>query len=194
MTDPIAPSSGLPGDTLGAEPGASTDSPAARAIIAILTAVVLSLVFMLIYGVPHQVPPDGPSPLATLNALMNGSAACCLILGYMAIRARKLTVHRWCMLSAFTFSTLFLVGYVLHHATAGSVPFRGEGVLRVVYFSLLIPHVLLAAPVLPMALFTLYRGLTDKRVAHRRIARITLPLWLFVSVSGVIVYLLLYHS
>ncbi len=97
------------------------------------------------------------------------------------------------MIAAFTSSSLFLTSYVVYHAQVGSKPFLGTGWLRPVYFSILIPHVILAAVVLPMALITLRRGLKRQDRRHRRIARITLPLWLFVSVTGVIVYLMLYQ-
>ena len=97
------------------------------------------------------------------------------------------------MITAFVLSALFLVGYVVHHAQVGSVPFRGTGASRTVYFSILIPHVVLAASVVPLASITLYRGLRARYDRHRAIARITLPIWLFVSVSGVVVYLMLYQ-
>jgi putative membrane protein len=174
-------------------PGSTEDSPVARRIIAALSVFVVLAVVVVIYVVPKQPTGDAPTALASLNALLNGSATVCLIGGYMAVRQRALVIHRRFMLAALGFSSLFLVSYLVHHITAGSVPFRGEGGWRVVYFSLLIPHVLLAVPVLPLALFTVYRGLTDRRVAHRKIARITLPVWLFVAVSGVLVYFMLYH-
>lgn len=169
------------------------DSTLARWVIALLSTLVVLAVIVVIYVVPKQPTAGGPTPLASLNAALNGCASVCLVGGGLAIRARRITVHRRFMLSAFGFSTLFLVSYVVHHITAGSVPFRGTGVMRVVYFGLLIPHVLLAVPVLPLSLFTIYRGLADRRAAHRKIARITLPTWLFVSVSGVLVYFMLYH-
>jgi uncharacterized membrane protein YozB (DUF420 family) len=97
------------------------------------------------------------------------------------------------MLTAFGASALFLVSYVVYHANAGSRPYHGTGWLRTLYFSILIPHVILAAAVVPLALVTLRRGLRRDDVRHRRIARITLPIWLFVSVTGVIVYFMLYH-
>jgi uncharacterized membrane protein YozB (DUF420 family) len=134
-----------------------------------------------------------PSTLATVNAALNGTAALCLTAGYLFIRRRKIVLHRACMTAAFTLSVLFLIGYVAHHATVGSVPFRGQGAIRTVYFVILIPHILLAAPVVPLALLTFYRGATGRFARHKAIARYTLPVWLFVSASGVLVYLLLYH-
>ncbi len=97
------------------------------------------------------------------------------------------------MLTALALSIAFLVTYLLHHARVGSVPFRGTGLLRPIYFAILIPHVILAGLVVPLALFTLYRAYRGRFEAHRRIARYTFPIWLYVSVSGVVVYLLLYR-
>ncbi len=97
------------------------------------------------------------------------------------------------MVSAFALSSLFLVTYLLHHAQVGSVPFQKEGWIRGVYFAVLVPHVALAMVIVPLALFTIYRGWTGRIEKHRKIARWTLPLWLYVSVSGVAVYLMLYH-
>jgi putative membrane protein len=131
--------------------------------------------------------------LPTLNAVLNALAAVLLIGGWIQIRRGRVHVHRRFMLGAFTTSALFLVSYVVYHAQMGSKPFPGTGVWRTVYFSILIPHVILAAAVLPLALITLRRGLRRNDAAHRAIARITLPIWLFVSVTGVLVYLMLYH-
>ncbi len=97
------------------------------------------------------------------------------------------------MIAAFVTSALFLVSYVTYHAQVGSKPFPGTGAMRAIYFAILIPHVILAAAVLPLAIITLRRGLRRDDVRHRRIARVTLPLWLFVSITGVIVYLMLYQ-
>ncbi len=97
------------------------------------------------------------------------------------------------MISAFVCSAAFLTSYVIYHAQAGSKPFTGTGIARTIYFSILVPHVVLAAAVLPMAIVTLRRGLVRNDAAHRRIAKVTLPIWLFVSVTGVVVYLMLYH-
>jgi putative membrane protein len=133
------------------------------------------------------------SILPTLNALLNGTAGVLLVAGFWAIKNRRIETHRRFMTAAFVTSALFLVSYVVYHAQAGSKPFTGTGWLRTVYFAVLIPHVILAAAVVPLALLTLRRGLLRNDAAHRRIARITLPIWLFVSVSGVVVYLMLYR-
>jgi putative membrane protein len=133
------------------------------------------------------------SDLPHLNALLNGTAAVFLAAGWVFIKRRHVTAHRRCMITAFVVSGLFLTSYVVYHAQAGSRPYEGVGLLRTVYFAILIPHVVLAAAVLPMAIITLRRGLRRDDSRHRRIARWTLPIWLFVSVSGVVVYLMLYY-
>jgi uncharacterized membrane protein YozB (DUF420 family) len=131
--------------------------------------------------------------LPHLNAALNGVAAILLTVGYSFIRAGQVDAHKRCMIAAFVVSGLFLASYVTYHAQAGSKPFPGTGFIRTLYFTILIPHVILAAAVLPMALVTLRRGLRRDDARHRRIARWTLPIWLFVSVTGVIVYLMLYR-
>jgi uncharacterized membrane protein YozB (DUF420 family) len=133
------------------------------------------------------------SDLPTLNASLNAFAAVCLSAGYLLIRNGRRDAHRRCMLLALGTSALFLTSYVFYHANAGSVPFQGTGAIRAVYFAVLIPHVILAATVLPLALITTGRGLRGDYGRHVRIARWTLPIWLYVSVTGVIVYLMLYH-
>jgi uncharacterized membrane protein YozB (DUF420 family) len=128
-----------------------------------------------------------------LNALLNAIAGVLLLRGWMLIRQRRWQAHRRYMIAAFVTSALFLTSYVVYHANAGSRPFPGTGLARTIYFSILVPHVLLAAAVLPLALMTLRRGLRRDDERHRRIARWTLPIWLFVSVTGVVVYLMLYQ-
>ena len=135
---------------------------------------------------------DWISALPAVNASLNAIAGVFLVAGFVLIRQRRIAAHRRAMLAAFATSALFLVSYVIYHANAGSRPYHGTGVLRVIYFSILIPHVILAAAVLPLAILTLRRGLVRDDARHRRIARITLPIWLFVSVTGVLVYLMLY--
>lgn len=130
--------------------------------------------------------------LPALNATLNATSAALLTTGWFFIKSGRVTAHRRCMISAFVTSTLFLISYVIYHAQSGSKPYPGTGVMRSVYFSILIPHVTLAAVVLPMAIITLGRGLRREDVRHRRLARWTLPIWLFVSVTGVIVYVMLY--
>jgi len=133
------------------------------------------------------------SDLPALNAVLNATSATLLVIGYLLIRRRRIQQHRRVMLAAFTASTLFLISYLVYHANVGSRPFPGQGPIRTVYFAILISHVVLAAVILPMALITLTRALREQFDRHRRIARWTLPLWLYVSVTGVIVYLMLYQ-
>jgi len=131
--------------------------------------------------------------LPTLNAGLNGLSLVLLLAGYACIRRRWVAAHRLCMLAALLVSTLFLISYVIYHARAGSVPYQGGGFLRVIYFAILIPHVLLAAAIVPLALVTVSRALAGRLDRHVVIARVTLPIWLFVSLSGVVIYLMLYR-
>jgi len=133
------------------------------------------------------------SDLPALNATLNGIAALFLVAGYLAIRSGRRTLHKRCMLGALTTSALFLTSYVIYHANAGSRPFTGTGAVRVVYFAILLTHVVLAAAILPLALITAARGLRSQFERHVRIARWTLPIWLYVSVTGVVIYLMLYQ-
>lgn len=130
--------------------------------------------------------------LPTLNAALNSLSAVFLFAGYLLIRAKNRGAHRACMLAAFACSTLFLVSYLTYHFQVGSVGFKGQGWIRPLYFTILITHTLLAAAVVPLALVTLSRAWREKFAAHRRIARWTFPIWLYVSVTGVVVYFMLY--
>jgi putative membrane protein len=170
----------------------SPESPRARRIILALSIVMIAGVAAVIYLGPGG-GAGAPGVLPTLNAVLNASASIFLIAGYSFIRKKQVSAHKRSMLIACTLSAAFLVSYLMHHAQVGSVPFRGSGLLRAVYLAILLPHVLLAAAIVPLVLFTLFRALTGRFAAHRRIARITLPLWLYVSVSGVVVYLMLYE-
>jgi uncharacterized membrane protein YozB (DUF420 family) len=134
------------------------------------------------------------SDLPTLNASLNALCTVLLVVAYVHIRAGRIEQHRKTMLAAFATSVLFLISYVTYHAQVGSKPYPGTGLLRTVYFAILIPHVILAAAVVPLALLTLGRGLRRDDTRHRAIARWTLPIWLFVSVTGVIVYVMLYWA
>jgi uncharacterized membrane protein YozB (DUF420 family) len=131
--------------------------------------------------------------LPTLNAFLNATSAVFVVAGYRLIRQGRKDAHRACMLTALAASALFLASYVYYHAHAGSVAFQGRGWIRPVYFSILISHTLLAAVIVPLVLVTLTRALRGRFDRHRQIARWTLPLWLYVSITGVIIYLLLYH-
>jgi len=131
--------------------------------------------------------------LPAVNATLNAVAAIFLTAGYLFIRRGRRDLHKRCMLAALTTSALFLVSYVIYHLNTGSRPFPGQGLIRVVYFAILITHVILAAVILPLALMTAWRGLAGQYARHVRIARWTLPLWLYVSVTGVVIYLMLYR-
>jgi uncharacterized membrane protein YozB (DUF420 family) len=133
------------------------------------------------------------SDLPLLNASLNATAGVLLVIGFALIRRGRIRQHRAVMIAACAVSALFLASYVIYHANVGSKPFQGRGPIRVVYFSILITHVLLAAAVLPLALITLSRGLRSRFDRHVAIARWTFPIWLYVSVTGVIVYLMLYQ-
>lgn len=131
--------------------------------------------------------------LPAVNATLNALSGVLLFAGYLLIRARRIEPHRRCMLAAFATSSLFLVCYLVYHYEVGSVPFTRQGIVRPIYFSILITHVVLAAAVVPLALVTLSRGLQARYAKHRAIARWTLPIWLYVSMTGVLVYVLLYQ-
>jgi putative membrane protein len=131
--------------------------------------------------------------LPALNAILNATSAVLLSIGFILITRRRIDAHRRFMIAAFCTSALFLTSYLVYHAHIGSKPYPGTGIMRTIYFSILIPHIILAAAVLPLAIVTLSRGLRMDVARHRKIAKITLPIWLFVSVTGVIVYLMLYR-
>jgi putative membrane protein len=131
--------------------------------------------------------------LATLNAALNATSAVLLASGYAMIRRRRIAAHRAFMIAAWIVSVMFLASYTVYHVFAGSRPYAGTGWLRGVYFVILISHVVLAAAVVPLAVTTLVRGLASRFEAHVRIARWTLPIWLYVSVTGVVVYVMLYR-
>jgi putative membrane protein len=131
--------------------------------------------------------------LPAVNAALNALSGILLMVGYTLIRARRIQQHRKFMIAAFVASSLFLVSYVIYHAQVGSVRFTRHGFVRPLYFSILISHVTLAAFVLPMAILTLTRGLNGRYARHRAIARWTYPIWMYVSVTGVLVYVLLYQ-
>lgn len=133
------------------------------------------------------------SDLPTVNASLNSVSAIILIVGYIFIRQKKIAAHKNCMLAAFSVSVLFLISYVIYHANAGSTPFTKQGWIRPVYFTILISHIILAFLIVPLALRTLYLAWRERFEQHRRIAKITFPIWLYVSVTGVLIYLMLYQ-
>lgn len=131
--------------------------------------------------------------LPALNATLNAISFVFLVTGYIFIRKGQWQRHRACMIGALVMSALFLTSYVIYHLQVGSVPFKKTGWIRTVYFAVLIPHVILAAAIVPLILVTVSRALSRRFDKHRRIARWTLPLWLYVSITGVVVYLMLYQ-
>lgn len=135
-----------------------------------------------------------PFDLPPLNAVLNATAACFLTMGYVFIRSKNVGRHRVSMMLAFVSSAAFLVSYLVYHYHVGSVAFTGQGWARPVYFLILITHIILAAAILPLALVTLRRALRHDFARHRQIARWTLPLWLYVSATGVLIYWMLYWA
>ena len=131
--------------------------------------------------------------LPAVNATLNALSGILLTIGYALIRSRRIEMHRRCMIAAFITSSLFLVCYLVYHAQVGSVRFPRQGFVRPLYYTILITHVTLAFSVPPLAIVTLSRGLKGRYPQHRRIARWTFPIWLYVSVTGVLVYVLLYQ-
>ena len=131
--------------------------------------------------------------LPAVNATLNGLSGILLVIGYLLIRARRIEQHRGVMLAAFVTSSLFLTSYLVYHWQVGSVRFVRQGLVRPLYYTILITHVTLAVVTLPLAIVTLARGLGARYSKHRAIARWTLPIWLYVSVTGVLVYVLLYQ-
>lgn len=158
-----------------------------------IVSVAVPLVVLLLF---YMKPPDVKVGfdlriLPALNASLNFSTAILLITGYYFIRTKRIRSHRLCMITAFCFSALFLVFYVIYHALTEPTLYSGQGMIRNIYFFILITHIVLAAAILPLILITLTRGLQEKFDRHRKIARWTFPLWLYVAVTGVVVYLML---
>jgi putative membrane protein len=165
----------------------------ALSLIGVLSlAVVLVVAALLLGHSPGRGGRADVSALPAVNAWLNGASAVLLTAGWAFVRRRRIAAHRACMLGAFCVSVLFLLSYVTYHALAGSRPFAGQGWTRWVYFPILITHVVLAAAMVPFVLTTLYRALGADFARHARLARFTLPVWLYVSVTGVVVYCMLY--
>ena len=137
--------------------------------------------------------PEFISYLPHVNACLNGTSAILLFAGYRFIRARNIAAHRTCQILALAVSLLFLASYLTYHFYHGSTKFLGTGIVRPIYFAILLSHTILAIVIVPLVTLTFYRAFRNDFTRHRRIARITLPLWLYVSITGVIVYLMLYQ-
>ena len=137
--------------------------------------------------------PEFISYLPHVNAILNSTSTVFLVIGFVMIRKGRISAHLKCQLAAVICSTLFLISYLTYHYYHGDTRFLGQGIVRPFYFTILITHVILAMIIVPLVLVTLYRAWRSNFVKHKRIARWTLPIWLYVSVTGVIVYLMLYH-
>ena len=166
----------------------------ALSIIGLVSSLVVMVVgFLLLGRQPQMGAAPNVSALPVVNAWLNATSAALLTAGYGFIRQRHVRAHQTCMLTALGVSSLFLVSYAIYHYHAGSKPFEGHGWIRGVYYPLLLSHLVLAALIVPLALTTIYRAWRGEFARHRRIARWTLPVWLYVSVSGVLVYWMLYQ-
>jgi putative membrane protein len=175
--------------TTAVAPQSSTRA-AIAAILAISIAATLFL-FWLIYVHPAAASSTQYAFLPALNAILNGLSATALLIGFTLIRGRRIKAHRAAMMTAFVFSTLFLISYIAHHALHGDVRYPVHAALRSVYLPLLASHIILAIVALPMVLITFFFSLSGRIPQHRKIARWTFPLWLYVSVTGVITYVML---
>jgi len=160
-------------------------------IIGISAVASLFLCWLVYYHPPADVSGTHLLFLPALNALLNALSAIALVIGFFFIRAKQISRHRMSMFIAFIFSTLFLVTYITNHALHGDMHFQGQGIVRLAYFPLLISHIGLSVVALPMILITFFLSLTGRFPAHRRLARFTFPIWLYVSVTGVVVYMML---
>jgi putative membrane protein len=158
----------------------------------LVSASVIGFLLWLIYlkETPDQMAASA-SVLPAVNATLNALSACSLVAGFVFIKRGQVHIHRGFMLGAFFFSALFLISYIAYHSTHGDTPFRGTGVIRPIYFLILISHILLTVIALPVILTTLFFALTGRFAAHRRIARIAFPAWLYVSVTGVVIFFML---
>ncbi|MGO9316634.1 MAG: DUF420 domain-containing protein [Terracidiphilus sp.] len=170
----------------------SSNTRSAIAVILAVSAAATAFLFWLIYV--HPAADQGSTRLAflpALNALLNGLSATALLLGYTFIRAKRIQAHRAAMMTAFGFSTFFLVSYILHHALHGDVRYPAHAALRSVYLPLLASHIILAVVALPLILVTFFFSLTGRIPQHRKVARWTFPLWLYVSITGVVTWAML---
>lgn len=165
----------------------------ARLIIIIVSIVIFGAVLVLDskrIKVPYPFDFDVHN-FATFNAIVNSIVSLCLVVALFAIKQKNIAFHKNVMLTAMVLSGIFLISYICHHLWAGDTKYGGEGSIRYLYYFILITHIILAAVILPFILFTVYRGLTGQYDKHKKIARYTWPLWFYVSVSGVVVYLMI---
>ncbi len=170
---------------------ATADRAAIGGILAVSALAFAFLVWLIYVKTPSGSSNSAYDALPAVNAILNGLGACCLSAGYIAIRAKRRRVHMTLMLTAFVFSALFLVSYIVYHNVHGDTKFLGEGAIRTLYFAILISHIAVTVFALPLIFTTFYFAFRKRFDVHRRIARLTLPLWLYVSVTGVAIYFLL---
>lgn len=159
-------------------------------LIAAVSVIVPLLVALLIYTPAFDLSID-VSFLPAMNAVFNSAVTVLLIFGFYFIRNKNIKAHKLCMLSAFSVSALFLISYIVYHSSTEETKYGGEGAIRTVYYIILFTHIILAAVIMPFILITLSRALTERFDRHRKIARITFPLWLYVSITGVIIYFMI---
>jgi len=156
-----------------------------------LVSVLIPVVVTVLMLIPGQEIFGDLSILPLFHATLNGLTAVFLITGFFLIINNKITLHKFCMLSALCLSSVFLVSYVIYHYNTGHTVYGGTGWIRPVYFTILISHILLATTIVPLALITVFRGLKNQLPQHKKIARWTLPIWIYVAITGVIVYLMM---
>jgi putative membrane protein len=170
---------------------ASTNTRLAIAAILAVSAAATAFLFWLIYVHPAAASSTEFAFLPALNALLNGLNAVTLLIGYTFIKARRIRAHRAAMITAFGFSTLFLISYILHHALHGDVRYPAHAAFRSIYLPLLASHIILAVVALPLILVTFFFSLSGRIPQHRKVARWTFPLWLYVSITGVVTWAML---
>lgn len=158
----------------------------------ILVSILIPIVVAILYYTPVlDLKGVDLSFLPLVNAIINGTTAVLLVTAVVAIKKKNIALHKKLMLSALVLSVIFLLSYVLYHASHESTPYGGEGALKLIYFTILISHIVLAAVIVPLVLITLVRALSEKFDKHRKIARITFPLWLYVAITGVVIYIMI---
>jgi|SRR5690554_86474 len=157
-------------------------------IISLIVPFVIGMLYFMPKGWDHG---DEIHIFPKINAIINGTTFFVLIAAFLAIRNKNIVLHKRLMFTAFILSALFLISYVIYHSIAESTPYGGEGIAKTIYFTILLSHILLSISIVPLVLVTLVRALSQRFDKHKKIARITLPIWLFVTLSGVIVYLMI---
>ena len=181
----------MPSTATSAGPSYRTPVSVIAGIVAVSAVASLFLAWLVYFHAPTDVAGTHLTFLPALNALLNTCCTVALLFGLRFIRSRRITAHRNSMFTAFVFSSLFLVAYITNHALHGDMRFLGHGPVRTVYFALLISHIFLSVVALPMILITFFLSLSGRFAQHRRLARFTYPIWLYVSVTGVVVYAML---